>query len=161
LDTIAELNVSLLGRYTIERELGRGGMATVYVAQDMRHSRRVAIKVLKPELSAALGAERFLREINVTAGLTHPRIVAIHDSGEAGKLLYYVMPYVAGESLRDRLHRDGQLPIDVAVQIALNIASALSYAHDHGVAHRDIKPENVLLADGEVTVADFGISRAV
>jgi serine/threonine-protein kinase len=163
LDTIAELNASasLLGRYAIERELGRGGMAIVYLAQDTRHGRRVAIKVLRRELSAAVGAERFVREINLTASLTHPRIVAIYDSGAVDEMLYYVMPFVAGESLRDRLRRDGQLPLDVAVQIALNIASALSYAHDHGVAHRDIKPENILLADGEVTVADFGISRAV
>ena len=163
MDTIAELNASpsLLGRYTIERELGRGGMAIVYLAQDTRHGRRVAIKVLRRELSAAVGAERFVREINLTASLTHPRIVAIYDSGAVDEMLYYVMPFVAGESLRDRLRRDGQLSLDAAVQIALNIASALSYAHDHGVAHRDIKPENILLADGEVTVADFGISRAV
>jgi eukaryotic-like serine/threonine-protein kinase len=147
----------------VERELGRGGMAVVYLARDLRHDRRVAIKVLRPELAVSLGPERFLREIRVAATLNHPHILPLHDSGEAGGYLYYVMPYVDGESLRSRLMREHQLPVDEAVRIARDVASALSCAHDHDIVHRDIKPENVLLSGGgqEAVVTDFGIARAV
>src|SRR5437773_4043891 len=161
IDPLARVQAALAGRYTIERELGRGGMATVYLAQDRKHHRPVAIKVLKPELAAALGPERFLREIDTAARLTHPHILPLHDSGEAAGLLYYVMPYVEGETLRDRLEREGQLPLEEAVRITREAASALSYAHSHDVVHRDIKPENILLSGGEAVVADFGIARAI
>ena len=147
------LNDALRGRYVIERELGRGGMATVYLAQDCRHQRPVAIKVLHPELARAVGSERFLHEIAIIARLQHPHILPLHDSGEGGGLLYYVMPYVAGESLRARLTRERQLPLDEALEIARQVASALGYAHSHGVVHRDIKPENILLADDQAIVA--------
>ena len=190
----ARLAAALADRYTIERELGAGGMATVYLAEDLRHARKVAIKVLRPELSAALGADRFLREITTTASLRHPHILPLFDSGavrlghsdperregeESGRpparhpersegsgglgteLLYYVMPFVDGESLRDRLDREKQLPIEDALQIAREVADALSYAHAHGVIHRDIKPENILLESGHAVVADFGIARAI
>src|SRR2546429_9096334 len=160
-DPLARVQAALAGRYTIERELGRGGMATVYLAQDRKHVGPVAIKVLKPELAAALGPERFLREIDTAARLTHPHILPLHDSGEAAGLLYYVMPYVEGETLRDRLEREGQLPLEEAVRITREAASALSYAHSHDVVHRDIKPENILLSGGEAVVADFGIARAI
>jgi serine/threonine-protein kinase len=145
----------------LERELGRGGMATVYLARDLKHHRQVAIKVLRPELAAALGPERFLREIEIAARLNHPHILALHDSGDADGFLYYVMPYVEGESLRQRLVRERQLPLEDALQITDAVASALSYAHGHDVVHRDIKPENILLFGGEAVVADFGISRAI
>src|SRR5437762_8202331 len=145
-DQLARLQAALADRYTIERELGRGGMATVYLAQDRKHHRQVAIKVLKPELAAALGPERFLREIETAARLNHPHILPLHDSGEAAGLLYYVMPYVEGETLRDRLEREGQLPLEEAVRITREAASALSYAHSHDVVHRDIKPEHILLS---------------
>jgi serine/threonine protein kinase len=148
-------------RYVLGRELGRGGMATVYLAQDVRHRRPVALKVLHPELAYALGADRFLREIEVAANLTHPHILPLHDSGEAAGLLYYVMPYVEGESLRDRVNRETQLPVDEALQIAREVADALAYAHGQGVIHRDIKPENILLSGGHALVADFGIARAL
>src|SRR2546429_2922055 len=161
IDPLARVQAALAGRYTIERELGRGGMATVYLAQDRKHHRPVAIKVLKPELAAALGPERFLREIDTAARLTHPHILPLHDSGEAAGLLYYVMPYVEGETLRDRLEREGQLPLEEAVRITREVASALSYAHSHDVGHRDIKPENILLSGGEAAGADFGVARAV
>jgi tetratricopeptide (TPR) repeat protein len=151
----------LAERYRIDRELGAGGMATVYLAQDLKHSRPVAIKVLRPELAVALGAERFLREIQTTAALNHPHILALYDSGEADGLLYYVMPLVEGESLRDRLQRERQLPLDEALQIAREVADALGYAHERGVVHRDIKPENILLQGGHAVVADFGIAKAV
>jgi eukaryotic-like serine/threonine-protein kinase len=144
-----------------EKELGRGGMATVYLAQDLRHKRRVALKVLHPDLSHSLGADRFLREIETAAGLTHPHILPLHDSGEAAGFLYYVMPYVEGESLRDRLLRETQLPIDDALRIAREVADALAYAHRQGIVHRDIKPENILLSGGHALVADFGIARAL
>ncbi len=160
-DLLARLHAALADRYTIERELGRGGMATVYLAQDRKHHRPVAIKVLKPELAVALGPERFLREIEIAARLNHPHILALHDSGEADGFLYYVMPYVEGESLRERLTREQQLPLDDALQITQQVASALSYAHSHDVVHRDIKPENILLESGGVAVADFGIARAI
>ncbi|HEU4699234.1 MAG TPA: protein kinase [Gemmatimonadales bacterium] len=152
---------TLAGRYRLERELGRGGMATVWLAEDVRHHRRVAIKVLHPELSAVLGGERFLKEIELTANLQHPHILPLFDSGEADGLLYYVMPYVEGEPLRARLERERQLPVAEAVRIATEVADALAYAHRHGVVHRDIKPENILLHDGRPLVADFGIALAV
>ncbi len=155
------LAAALDGRYTFERELGAGGMATVYLAEDLKHHRRVAIKVLRPELTQALGAERFLLEIATTANLRHPHILPLYDSGEAGGALYYVMPLVEGESLRDRLTRQKQLPIDEALAIAREVGDALEYAHQRGVVHRDIKPENVLLEGGHAVVADFGIARAV
>jgi len=158
---LARLNAALIDRYTIERELGRGGMATVYLAEDLKHHRKVAVKVLRPELAAALGPERFLREIAIAAPLNHPHILPLLDSGDAAGLLYYVMPYVAGESLRERLNRERQLPIDEALQIAREVADALSYAHRHDVVHRDIKPENILLESGHAVVADFGIARAI
>src|SRR6476659_7848932 len=146
------LAAELSDRYRIERELGRGGMATVYLAEDIRHSREVAVKVLHPELAAVLGAERFLAEIRVTAALQHSHILPLFDSGQADGQLYYVMPFVEGESLRDRLHRERQLPVDEAVRLAREVASALDYAHRKGVNHRDIKPENLLLHDGHALV---------
>ena len=155
------LKSALASRYAIERELGSGGMATVYLAQDLKHDREVAVKVLRPDLAAVLGGERFLREIKIAARLTHPHILPLHDSGEADGFLYYVMPYVEGETLRDRLDREKQLPLEDALQIARNVAAALSYAHSHDVIHRDIKPENILLSGGEAVVADFGIARAI
>src|SRR2546428_12338203 len=160
-DLLARLRAALVGRYTIERELGRGGMATVYLGRDLKHHRAVAIKVLRPELAEALGPERFVREIEIAARLTHPHILPLHDSGEADGSLYYVMPYVEGESLRDRLNREKQLSIDDATQIAREVASALAYAHSHDVVHRDIKPENILLVSGQAVVSDFGIARGI
>jgi tRNA A-37 threonylcarbamoyl transferase component Bud32 len=151
---------ALSGHYRLEDEIGEGGMATVYLAQDLRHDRRVAVKVLRPELAAVIGAERFLAEIKLTANLQHPHILPLFDSGEADSFLFYVMPYVEGESLRDRLNREKQLPVDEAIRIASEVASALDYAHRHGVIHRDIKPENILLHDGRALVADFGIALA-
>jgi serine/threonine-protein kinase len=152
---------ALSDRYRIDREIGQGGMATVYLAEDLRHGRKVAVKVLLPELAAVLGAERFLSEIHVTAGLQHPHILPLFDSGQADNQLFYVMPFIEGESLRARLDRERQLPIDDALRIAHEVGSALSYAHRHGVIHRDIKPENILLHDGHALVADFGIALAV
>jgi TolB-like protein len=160
-DVSDTLRLALADRYTIERELGQGGMATVYLAEDLKHHRPVALKVLKAELSAVLGPERFLREIELSARLTHPHVLPLHDSGTANGILYYVMPYVEGESLRDRLNREKQLPLDDALQIAREVADGLSYAHAHGVVHRDIKPENILLESGHAVVADFGIARAI
>ena len=151
---------ALADRYRIERELGAGGMATVYLAQDLRHDRKVAIKVLRQELAAVIGAERFLAEIKTTANLQHPHILPLFDSGAADSFLFYVMPLVEGESLRDRLNRGKQLPVGDAIRIASEVASALDYAHRHGVIHRDIKPENILLHDGRALVADFGIALA-
>src|SRR5438034_5973905 len=145
-DQLARLQAALADRYTIERELGRGGMATVYLAQDRKHHRQVAIKVLKPELAAALGPERFLREIETAARLNHPHILPLHDSGEAEGLLYYVMPLVEGESLRERLERERQLPVEEAARIAREVGESLEYAHGQGVVHRDIKPENILIS---------------
>ena len=166
-DVFARLSEALADRYALDRELGEGGMATVYLAEDLRHRRKVAIKVLRPELAAVIGAERFLKEIETTASLQHPHILPLLDSGQAGEgpgmpgpYLYYVMPYVAGESLRSRLTREKQLPVTDAVRIATEVASALDYAHRHGVIHRDIKPENILLHDGSALVADFGIALA-
>ncbi len=160
-DPLDTLRSALADRYAIERELGAGGMATVYLAEDVKHHRKVAIKVLHAELSAVLGPDRFLKEIELTANLQHPHILPLFDSGSAGGLLYYVMPYVDGETLRSRLERERQLPIADAVRIATESADALQYAHEHGVVHRDIKPENILLQNGHAVVADFGIALAV
>ena len=161
MDVAAQLNALLAGRYSIERAIGAGGMATVYLARDAKHNRKVALKVLKPELGIVLGAERFLTEIETTANLQHPHILPLFDSGEAGGLLYFVMPYVEGETLHRRLERERQLPVDEAIRIAVAVASALDYAHRRGVIHRDLKPENILLHDGQPLVADFGIALAV
>jgi serine/threonine-protein kinase len=155
-DLLARLQSALADRYTIERELGRGGMATVYLAHDRKHHRQVAIKVLKPELAAALGPDRFLREIDTAARLNHPRILPLHDSGEADGFLYYVMPFVEGESLRSRLNREKHLPVADALRITREVATALGYAHDHDVLHRDIKPENILLSSGEAVSLTSG-----
>ena len=160
-DLIDSLRTALEGRYAVERLIGQGGMATVYLARDSRHDRPVAIKVLRPELAASLGADRFLREIRVAAHLQHPNILALYDSGEAGGFLYYVMPFIEGESLRARLDREAQLPLPDAIQLTCEVADALHYAHTHKVIHRDIKPENVLIQEGHALVADFGIARAV
>ncbi len=157
-DGLADL---LADRYRIERELGQGGMATVYLAQDLKHRRDVAIKVLKPDVAAAIAHDRFLREIDVAAHLNHPHIVALFDSGAHDDLLYYVMPCIRGESLRALLDREKTLPLDEALRLTREIASALAHAHRNDVVHRDIKPGNVLLADGIAVVTDFGISRAM
>src|SRR5882724_7018638 len=154
------LAAALAERYRIIRELGMGGMATVYLAQDLKHDRKVALKVLKPELAAVLGAERFVVEIKTTAALQHPHILPLFDSGTADGFLYYVMPYIEGETLRTKLDRETQLGIEEAVRITREVADALDYAHRHGVIHRDIKPENILLHDGRPMVADFGIALA-
>jgi len=164
-DQLARLGTALAGRYAIERELGRGGMATVYLADDLKHRRKVAIKVLRPELTEVLGPERFDREIQIVAGLNHPHILPLYDSGTAGKresgegaLLWFTMPYVRGETLRQKVSRERQLPIDQAIAIVRQVASALDHAHAHGLIHRDIKPENILLHEGEAMVSDFGIA---
>jgi Tol biopolymer transport system component/tRNA A-37 threonylcarbamoyl transferase component Bud32 len=155
------LNTALAGRYRIERELGAGGMATVFLAEDLKHKRKVALKVLKPELAAVLGAERFVVEITTTASLQHPHILALFDSGTADGFLFYVMPWIQGETLREKLNRETQLGVDEAVRIAREVLDALEYAHQHGIVHRDIKPENILLHGGHAMVADFGIALAV
>ncbi len=168
-DQLERLKDSLSDRYTIERELGAGGMATVYLAHDLKHDRKVAIKVMRPELSAILGGERFLREVSIAAKLNHPHILPLFDSGKADsrtggqsdEFLYYVMPHVDGESLRDKLNREKQLSVDEAVSITKQVGAALDYAHEQGVIHRDIKPENILIHQGEALVADFGIALAV
>src|SRR5256886_12001321 len=157
-DVRARLHAALRGRYVIESELGYGGMAVVFLAEDLKPHRKVAIKVLKPALAAALGPERFLREIEIAAGLSHPHILPLHDSGEAGGLLYYVMPFVEGESLRDRLNREQQLPLEDALQITREVADALTYAHSHDGAHPDIKPENILLPARHAVVSEFRIA---
>jgi serine/threonine protein kinase len=154
------LNAALAGRYRIEEPLGEGGMATVYLARDLRHERQVALKVLKPEIAAALGEQRFLREIQVTASLHHPHVLPLFDSGSADGVLFYVMPLMRGESLRGRLAREKQLPIEETVRILRQVAGALDYAHRQGIIHRDIKPENILIQDGEALIADFGIALA-
>src|SRR5436309_3242500 len=158
---LARLTAALSRSYRIERELGQGGMATVYLAQDLKHDRHVALKVLKPELAAVLGAERFVVEIKTTAALQHPHILPLFDSGTADGFLYYVMPYIEGETLRSKLNRETQLGVDEAVRIAREVADALDYAHRHGIVHRDVKPENILLHGGHAMVADFGIALAV
>jgi serine/threonine-protein kinase len=160
-DPITRLNTALEDRYRIERELGAGGMATVYLAEDLRHQRKVAVKVLRPELAAVVGADRFLAEIKTTANLQHPHILPLFDSGEAAGFLFYVMPYIEGETLRERIDRDKQLPVDEALGLATAVAHALQTAHDQGVVHRDIKPGNILLSRGQALVADFGIALAV
>jgi tRNA A-37 threonylcarbamoyl transferase component Bud32/TolB-like protein len=160
-DALSGLTTALADRYRIERELGQGGMATVYLAEDLKHHRKVAIKILRRELAAALGTDRFLREVRIAANLSHPNILPVHDSGEAGGFLYYTMPYVAGESLRDRLTREGKLPIPEAVRLLAEMADALACAHGQGVVHRDVKPENVLLAGRHAMVMDFGIAKAL
>jgi eukaryotic-like serine/threonine-protein kinase len=160
-DPVARLQNALADRYRIERELGRGGMATVYLAHDLRQERLVALKVIHPEVTATLGPERFLREIKLTANLRHPHILPLFDSGEAGGQLWYTMPYVEGESLRQRLLREKRLPVDEALRIGRDVLAALTYAHEHGIVHRDIKPENILLEGGEAVLADFGIAHAV
>jgi serine/threonine-protein kinase len=155
------LDTALTGRYRIERELGAGGMATVYIAEDLRHRRQVAVKVLRPDLAASLGADRFLREIEIAARLQHPNILPLHDSGSSGEVLFYVMPLVEGQSLRDRLVKGGALSVDEAIRIIREVADALAYSHAHGVVHRDIKPENILLSSGHALVTDFGVAKAV
>ena len=161
-DTVARLNAALEGRYRIDRELGEGGMAMVYLADDLRHERKVALKVLKPELAAVVGADRFLAEIKTTANLQHPHILPLFDSGEADSFLFYVMPYVEGESIRELITKEKQLGVKDALSITRKVSDALDYAHEHGVVHRDIKPGNVLLSErGEPLVADFGIALAV
>src|SRR5437773_1569923 len=161
-DLRAQLQDGLAGRYAFVRELGRGGMATVLLATDLKHDRPVAFKVLHPDLAQTLGPERFQREIRLAARLQHPHILTVHDSGETAGHLWFTMPFVEGESLRDRLRRERQLPVDDALRIATEAARALDYAHHHGVVHRDIKPENILLTgDGSTLVADFGIARAL
>ena len=159
-DLLEKLKAALADRYAIDREIGRGGMATVFSAEDLKHHRNVAVKVLRPELAATLGVERFLREIEIAAGLNHPHILQLYDSGEAGGFLYFVMPYVE-QTLRTKLERETQLSEGEAVQITRTVASALDYAHKHNVVHRDIKPENILLHEGEPMVTDFGIARAI
>jgi serine/threonine-protein kinase len=161
-DAPSRLITALEGRYRIERELGEGGMATVYLADDLKHERKVALKVLKPELAAVVGAERFLAEIKTTANLQHPHILPLFDSGEADSFLFYVMPYVEGETLKERIDREKQLSVADAVDMTRKIADALDYAHEGGIVHRDIKPGNILVSDrGEPIVADFGIALAV
>jgi serine/threonine-protein kinase len=160
-DQLDSLKSALADRYTIERQIGAGGMATVYLAEDLKHRRKVAVKVLRPEFAESLGAERFVREIEIAAKLSHPHILPLHDSGEANGVLYYVMPYVEGESLRQKLDREGTLPVEEVIRLTDEIASALSYAHERGIVHRDVKPENIMLTGGRVVVADFGIARAL
>jgi serine/threonine protein kinase len=161
MELLEQIAAALGGRYRVERELGHGGMAVVLLAEDLKHRRPVAIKLLKPGLSAALGSDRFLREIEIAAALQHPHILPLYDSGQAGGLVYYVMPFAEGESLRQRLAREQQLPLEAALRITREVGSALQYAHDHGVIHRDIKPENIMLSGGQAVVADFGIARAL
>src|SRR5712691_8422143 len=159
-ELIEVLREALVGRYAVERELGRGGMATVFLAEDLKHHRQVALKVLHPDIAEVIGVDRFLREIEIAARLQHPHILPLYDSGKAGPYLFYVMPYVEGESLRDLLNREKQLSQEDTIRITTEVASALGYAHVHGIVHRDIKPENILLSGGTAVVADFGIARA-
>src|SRR5256886_6446807 len=160
-DPIGSLRTALAGRYEIGREIGQGAFATVYLANDSRHDRQVALKVLNAEHGSENGELRFVREIRTIARLQHPNILPLHDSGHVETLLYYLMPYVSGETLRARISRERQLPIDTAVQICREAADALSYAHREGIIHRDIKPENILLSGGHPMIADFGIARAI
>ncbi|MEK6688154.1 MAG: serine/threonine-protein kinase, partial [Gemmatimonadota bacterium] len=160
-DIVERLNAGLSGRYRVDGELGQGGMAIVYQAQDLRHERDVAIKVLRPEIGTEVGAERFLQEIRIAARLIHPHILPLYASGEVEGLLYYVMPNMKGSSLRDRMDREGQIALADAIRIASEVAGALDYAHRQNVVHRDIKPENILFHDGSALVADFGIGKAL
>ncbi|HEX9691370.1 MAG TPA: serine/threonine-protein kinase, partial [Gemmatimonadales bacterium] len=160
-DITEQLRVAIADRYVIEHELGEGGMATVYLAHDVKHDRKVALKVLRPELAAVIGAERFLHEIKVTANLQHSHILPLYDSGAAQGFLFYVMPYVEGQTLRDKLHKEKQLAVDEAIAVTRGIAGALEHAHKQGIIHRDIKPENILLRDGDPLIADFGIALAL
>ncbi|MHC4109348.1 MAG: serine/threonine-protein kinase, partial [Planctomycetota bacterium] len=160
-DTLSSLSAALADRYRIEREVGAGGMATVYLAEDLKHRRKVALKVLRPELAAALGAERFVREITTTANLQHPNILPLFDSGEADGFLYYVMPFVEGQSLRDRLAAQGELSPADAMRILRDVADAMAAAHAKGIVHRDIKPENIMLSGRHAVVMDFGVAKAV
>ena len=160
-DDLSRLRSAFKGRYDIERELGSGGMATVYLASDVKHDRKVAVKILKPELAAALGPDRFPREIRIVAQLQHPHVLPLHDSGEAEGFLFYVMPYVDGESLRSRLQREGPLPVGDVVRILREVVDALAYAHSHGIMHRDMKPDNVMLSGRHAMVMDFGVAKAV
>src|SRR5678816_2975757 len=160
-EVLTALFSALADRYRIVREIGSGGMATVYLAHDLKHERDVAVKVLRPELAAVLGAERFLNEIKISARLDHPHILTLIDSGASDGFLYYVMPFVRGESLRNKLEREKQLGLDEALDITKQITSALDYAHRQGIVHRDIKPENILIREGEAVLADFGIAMAV
>ncbi|MEJ2240306.1 MAG: serine/threonine-protein kinase, partial [Gemmatimonadales bacterium] len=155
------LNSALSHRYRIVRELGSGGMATVYLAEDVKHHRQVAVKVLRPELTASIAVDRFLREVEIAAKLAHPHVLPLYDSGKANGFLYYVMPYVSGGSLRDRLNNERQLPVEDALQITKEVAEALDHAHSQGIVHRDIKPENIMFEGGHAIVADFGVARAV
>ena len=158
---LQRLAASLSGEYTVERELGSGGMAHVYLAEDVKHHRKVALKVLRPELAQNLGADRFVREIRIAANLEHPHILTLIDSGEADGLLYYVMPYIDGESLRQKLDREGALPVEEASRLLAQVADALAHAHQHGVVHRDIKPDNILISGRHAEVMDFGVAKAV
>ncbi len=160
-DLLDRLKTALADRYAIEREIGAGGMATVYLARDLKHDRQVAIKVMKPELAAAVGAQRFLQEIRVTAKLHHPHILPLFDSGQAEGFLYYVMPFIRGQTLRERIVKEGELPVNETVRIIREVVDALAFAHSEGVVHRDIKPDNVMLTGGHAVVADFGIAKAV
>ncbi|HUQ48141.1 MAG TPA: protein kinase, partial [Gemmatimonadaceae bacterium] len=160
-DVLSRLQQALADRYTIERELGSGGMATVYLAEDLKHRRNVAIKVLREDIAASIGAQRFLREIEIAAQLQHPNILTLLDSGNANGFLFYVMPYVSGQSLRERISREGELPVHEAVRLLVEVVDALSHAHDHGVVHRDMKPDNVMLSGRHALVADFGVAKAV
>jgi len=160
-DLLSQLSTTLADRYRLERELGHGGMATVFLATDLRHKRSAALKVLHPDLAQTLGLERFQREIETAARLQHPHILSVHDSGETAGQLWFTTPFVEGESLRDRLRRQRQLPLDDALQITREVADALGYAHSQGVVHRDIKPENILLSRTHALVADFGVARSL
>ncbi len=160
-DETAQLRTALQGRFRLERVLGRGGMATVWLAHDVKLGRAIALKVLRPDIASSLAAERFIREIRVTSNLSHPHILPLFDSGEKQGFLYYVMPYVAGETLRQRLEREKQLPVTDAIRITGEVADALDYAHRQGIVHRDIKPENIMLSEGHALVADFGVARAI
>jgi serine/threonine-protein kinase len=155
------LKAALADRYRIQREIGSGGMATVYLAQDLKHDRKVAVKVLKPELAAVIGTDRFLREIEIAASLHHPHILPLYDSGKDGDFLYFVMPYEEGRSIRERLVKEGELPVQDAVRLLRDVADALAHAHEQGVVHRDIKPDNVLLSGRHALVTDFGVAKAV
>jgi serine/threonine-protein kinase len=160
-DLLERLTAALGERYRIVREVGSGGAATVYLAEDLKHHRQVAVKVLRPELAAALGSDRFIREIEVAARLTHPHVLPLHDSGEADGFLYYVMPYIEGESLRQKIEREGELPVAEAVRLLREVVDALAKSHAEGVVHRDIKPDNVLLSGRHALVTDFGVAKAV